>query len=390
VLPRPLIDVLPYPFAEGPVLTGPAGPGHLTVEGRDLVNMASCNYLGFSRDPRVLAAAQDALQRWGLGTAATRTLSGSTTLHRELEQRLGEWVGTEDAVLFSSCWTANAAVFAMLATLAEQARRTLAVYSDRLNHASIIDGIRAQRDAVTHLARYDRADLGDLERQLAARSESVISIIVTDGVFSMEGDQAPLVALLELAEKHEALLVVDDSHGVGVVGVTGRGCAEAQGVLGQVDVVVGTLGKALGGAVGGFAATSAALAAWMRASSRPFIFSNNPPVPVVAGALSALDVLTETREPLDTLRARTQRLRDGITELHLRTVAGNNPIVPIIVGDEERALTMSRSLRHHGVFATSLAYPIVPRGEARLRLQVSAAHTVDDIDLAVAGLREAQ
>lgn len=386
MLPRALVDVLSDLPPDGPVLVGPAGPGHLTVDGADLVNMASCNYLGLSRHPRVLAAAHAALQRWGMGTAATRALSGSTMLHRELEQRLGEWVGTEDSVLFSSCWTANAAVFAALATLAEQARRPLTVFSDRLNHASIIDAIRAQRDTVAHVVRYDRAHLDVLQQQLAAQAQDTVPVIVTDGVFSMEGDQAPLTALVQLAEEHHALLVVDDSHGVGVVGGIGRGCAEAQGVLGHVDVVVGTLGKALGGAAGGFAATSAELAAWMRASSRPFIFSNNPPVPVVAASLTALDVLTESRELLETLRARTRRLREGIAELRLPTVAGDHPIVPIIVGDEEKTVTMSQALRRHGVFATSLAYPIVPRGEARLRLQVSASHTVADIDRALAGL----
>jgi len=386
MLPRALVNALDVPPAAGPSLVGPAGPGHLTLDGDDLVNMASCNYLGLARHPSVLAAAHQALEQWGLGTAATRTLSGSTTLHRDLEQRLGAWVGTADAVLFSSCWTANAAVFAALSALAARSGNALGVFSDRHNHASIIDGIKAQRDKRSQLFRYDRENLDELGRQLAATPPDTIKVIVTDGVFSMEGDQAPLPALLALADRWDALLVVDDSHGVGVVGATGRGCAEAQDVLGQVDVLVGTLGKALGGAVGGFAATTNELAAWMRASSRPFIFSNNPPVSVVAGALAALEVLSTSSEPLDTLRGRTRRLRDGIAALGLPTVAGEHPIVPVIIGAEEAAVEASALLRRHGVFATALAYPIVPRGQARLRLQVSAAHTVEDIDLALTGL----
>lgn len=374
--------------ADAPVVDAADAPGHVQIDGVSLTNMASNNYLGFARDPRVVDTAHDALRRWGLGTAATRGLSGTTTLHRELEERLAAWVGTSDAVLYSSCWTANAAVFEVLAGLAADADNTLAVFSDRLNHASIIDGVQAQRRRVSQVELYDHHHLDDLAGLLAARPSQAVKVIVTDGVFSMEGDQAPLPALLELARVHEALLVVDDSHAVGVVGDTGRGCAQAQGVLGSIDILTGTLGKALGGALGGFAATASPLGALLRARSRPYIFSNNPPVPVVAGALAALDILATDSTPLRTLRARTRQLREGLSEVAISAVPGDHPIVPIIIGDEGVAQRASTSLREHGVLATALSFPVVPRGQARLRLQVSAAHTPHDIDQVLDALQQ--
>lgn len=355
-------------------------PGELRTDDRRMINMASCDYLGLARDLRVIAAAHAALDSWGLGTAATRILTGTTTLHRELEQRLAAWVGCEDAVLHGSCWTANAAVFGTLTALAHQAQTTIAVFSDRLNHASIIDGIRAQRQTVMHLGLYRHEDLEDLRRQLTAHSDSAAKVIVTDGVFSMEGGQAPLEALTELAEQFDALLVVDDSHATGVVGATGRGTAQAQHVLGHVDVVTGTLGKALGGAIGGFVAGPESFTTALRATSRPYVFSNNPPPAVVAGTLAALDIIATSDQPLHTLRARVRQLRAGVRRLGLQTYPGDHPIVPVILGDDARTHAASRRLADAGVFATALTFPIVPRGEARLRLQVSAAHSTAAID----------
>ncbi|MGA6165007.1 aminotransferase class I/II-fold pyridoxal phosphate-dependent enzyme [Amycolatopsis magusensis] len=368
-----------------------SGPGRVQVDDRALVNLASCDYLGLSGDPRVLAAAHQALDRWGLGSAAGRTLSGNTTLHRELEHRLAAWVGCEDAVLHGSCWSANAAVFGTLAALDAQTGSATAVFSDRLNHASIIDAIRTQRRNPSGLILYDHDDVDGLRRGLAEAADEHAKVIVTDGVFSMEGDQAPLAELCALAEEFGALLVVDDSHGTGVVGATGRGSAEAQGVLGRVDVLTGTLGKALGGAIGGFVAGSASFTAALRKHSRPYLFSNNPPPAVVAGALAALDVLENDAEPLAVLRARVRQLRDGVARLRVTTYEGDHPIVPIILGEEDRAAAVSTALLDEGFFTTPLRFPVVPRGTARLRLQVSAAHSATAIDQLLGALaRHAQ
>ncbi|MGI5127937.1 aminotransferase class I/II-fold pyridoxal phosphate-dependent enzyme [Pseudonocardia sp. CA-107938] len=369
-------------------VVGAGRPGRVARGGRELVNMASCDYLGLARHPDVLRAAHAALDEWGLGAGAGRVLSGTTAMHRELEQRLAQWVGAQDAVLHPSCWTANAGVLGVVSGLARRDGRPLALFSDRLNHASIIDGIRAQRAAVD-LTLYDHDDdHAVLRRGLAAAPADSTRVIITDGVFSMEGDQAALPLLTDLADEHEALLIVDDSHGTGVVGPQGRGTAEAQGVLGDVDVVTGTLGKALGGAIGGFVAGPHHLTNAVRALSRPYTFSNNPPPSVVAGALAALDVLAGPDSPLPVLRDRTRRLRAGIAELGLPTFPGEHPIVPIVVGDETAAATVSTTLIDAGIFAPALTYPIVPRGEARLRLQVSAAHDDADIDTALTAIAD--
>lgn len=365
----------------GETLIEAVAPGEVRVAGRTMINMSCCDYLGFARDSRVLDASRAALDVWGLGSAAGRLLSGTTTLHRRLEHCLADWVGCDDAVLHGSCWTANGAIFGALASLAQQAGTSMAVLSDRLNHASIIDTIRAQHSAISRLGLYGREDhLADLRRQLGDVPGDLVKVIVTDGVFSMEGDQAPLAALVELAHEFETLLIVDDSHATGVTGATGRGTAEAQGVLGQVDVITGTLGKALGGAIGGFVAGDKRLMAALRATSRPYTFSNNPPTMVVAGALEALNILHTSDEPLTTLRARVHQLRTGVTQLGLTIHAGEHPIVPVIIGDEDRTRAVSEACLAGGVFATAQTFPIVPRGEARIRLQVSAAHSEADID----------
>ncbi|GAA0955207.1 glycine C-acetyltransferase [Streptomyces rhizosphaericus] len=373
--------------AGSPPLVLEAGPGQIVrIGGRDLVNMASCDYLGFARHPRVVAAARRTLEDWGLGNAAGRVLSGNTVLHRTLERRIASWVGCEDAVLHGSCWNANAAVFGALAVLATQAGSTLTVFSDRLNHASIIDAIRAQHRRVSHLGLYSHHDTADLRRQMQEHAHCDVKVIVTDGVFSMEGDQAPLTALRDLANEFDALLVVDDSHGIGVLGRQGRGTAEEQDCLGDADLISGTLGKALGGATGGFVAASTDFTHTLRSLSRPYTFSNNPPPAVIAGALAALDILQDDTTALHTLRVRTRQLREGVARLGLSTYAGEHPVVPVITGDEKRTQSLAQKLRDEGVFTTPITFPVVPAGEARLRLQVTATHSQTAIDQVITAL----
>ncbi|KAB2340154.1 aminotransferase class I/II-fold pyridoxal phosphate-dependent enzyme [Actinomadura rudentiformis] len=387
------LDAAAAALAGSAVPSGPliqqSGPGRVHVDGRAMVNMASCDYLGLARHPHVLTAAHLAMEEWGLGSAAGRVLSGNTILHARLEERLAAWVGCQEAVLHGSCWTANAAIFAALAALTEQGNTRLAVFSDRLNHASIIDAIRAQRRAVARMVLYGHEDLDGLRHQLAQPADGTVKVIVTDGVFSMEGDLAPLADLCALAEEFEALLIVDDSHGTGVVGAGGHGTAEAHGVLGRVDVITGTLGKALGGAIGGFVAGARHLMTAVRTLSRPYVFSNNPPTAVVAGALAALDILESDPGPLTALRTRVRRLRDGITELGLPTHPGEHPIVPLIVGDEQQTHASAIAMVTADIYVTALTFPVVPRGQARLRLQVSATHSQTDIDRVLAALTQA-
>lgn len=375
-----------------PPLIDSAGPGAAYIDGQRFINLASCDYLGLARHPEVLEAATDALQTWGLGSAATRILSGGTRIHRQLEHRLANFVGGEDAVLHGSCWTANAAVFGTLGEMASRSDTTLAVFSDRLNHASLIDAIRTVRPRVSHLVTYDHDDTGidRLREQLRADTSGGCRVIVTDGVFSMEGDQAPLRSLVDLATEFEALLVVDDSHGTGVLGERGRGSFEAQDVFGEIDVITSTLGKALGGAVGGFVAGSRAFTTALRAVSRPYIFSNNPPYPVVAATLAALDVLERDTSLLMTMRSRIQQLRAGVQDLGLETLPGEHPIVPLMLGSEELAQSVSRQLLDTYIYATPMAFPVVPRGEARIRMQVSAAHSSLDIQDVIAALAVVQ
>jgi glycine C-acetyltransferase len=391
--------MIPVPLATAAAQTEPRtsgvvaeaiAPGQVTVDGRGLVNLASCDYLGFAHDTRIVHAARQALAQWGLGTASTRALSGTTVVHRELESQLADWVGCQDAVLHGSCWAANAAIFGSLATLASTVEASLVIYSDTLNHASIIDALRTQRRSISALHTYQHDDLERLRSLLEQKplhDRHVIGIIVTDGVFSMEGNQAPLAELVHLAQHFEVLLVVDDSHGTGVAGDTGRGTAQAQGLLGDIDVITGTLGKALGGASGGFVAGTDELMSALRAVSRPYTFSNNPPTLVAATTLAAIALLRAGEAPLPTLRDRVAQLRDGIEELGLATPPGQHPIIPIILGDEDQTQHLSHAFSKHGLLATPLTFPIVPRGGARLRLQVSAAHTPEAINRVLDTLR---
>jgi glycine C-acetyltransferase len=305
--------------------------------------------------------------------ASVRFICGTQTLHRRLERRIADFFEVDDSILYSSCWSANEALFA--AVLGEED----AVYSDELNHASIIDGIRLCK-ARRH--RYPHADLDALAGQLAV-DEARHRIVVTDGVFSMEGELARLPELIDLCREHDALLVVDDSHGTGTLGERGRGTAEELGVHGQVDVVTGTLGKALGGAAGGFVAGPSALVTMLRQRSRPYLFSNSLPPPIVGASLTAFDLLEETPELVRRLRENTRFFRDGLSERGFEVRDGAHPVVPIMVGETALAIALSSELLEEGVYISGFGFPVVPHGEARLRAQISAAHDREELSRAV-------
>jgi glycine C-acetyltransferase len=350
---------------------------HVAVADRDpseLLNLCANNYLGLADHPEVIAAATAALERWGFGMASVRFICGTQSIHRELEQRLAEFLGTEDAILFSSCFDANGGLFEALLGPED------AVISDELNHASIIDGIRlckAQR------LRYRNSDLEQLEARLQEASGARYRLIATDGVFSMDGYVARLAGICDLAERHDALVMVDDSHAVGFVGPGGRGTHELHDVIGRVDVLTGTLGKAMGGASGGYVAARGEIVELLRQRSRPYLFSNSIPPPVAGAALAALDLIERSGDLRDTLRTNTAHFRGRMSELGFDILAGDHPIVPVMIGDAALAGRLADALMRRGVYAVAFSYPVVPQGKARIRTQMSAAHTIDELDFAV-------
>ncbi len=360
--------------------------GSVTVGRKKLVMLASNNYLGMSNHPRIRKAAMDGIREYGYGVASARFLCGTQTIHRQLEKKLAAFVGCEDSILFSSSFAANVGFFSAMTNerLGFDSYRDV-IYSDRLNHASIIDGQRLCKSEVTDRKIYAHNDTDDLGRQLAAdRSVSYRHrIIATDGVFSMEGDLAPLPKLIRLAEEHGATLFVDDAHGIGVMGKTGRGIAEHFGLLGKVDVIVGTLGKAIGGAAGGFIAGSTVLVEYMRQKARTYVFSNSLPPAIVTASLAALDLLRKDRSIVTRLHENTEYFRHEIQSLGYTILEGNHPIVPIMLGDAALAQSMSVELQKKGVYIKGLWYPVVPQGEARLRAQISAAHSKEELDRAL-------
>ncbi len=359
-------------------LDSPQGP-RVTMEGRgEIIILSSNNYLALANDPEVVQAGKDGLDRYGGGTASVRFICGTFTVHRELEQALGDLVGTESAVTYASCWNANEGLFATLLGPDD------VVISDRLNHASIIDGMRLAR-SITKCASavYAHSDMTDLAAKLTEHRAARIRVVVTDGIFSMEGDTAKLADIVELAHKHDAMVVVDDSHGTGVLGDTGRGVAEMEGVLGEIDVITSTLGKALGGAAGGFTASSEALCDYLMQRSRPQLFSNALPCTVASSALAAVRRLRAHPELVRTLRDNARYLREQLTVLGFQPLPGQTPIIPVILGETSAAIRMSEMLLDEGVFVTGFGFPVVPRGEARVRCQVSAGHTKDDLDTAL-------
>jgi len=350
------------------------------MEGRgEVLILSSNNYLGLAAEPDVVNAGIDALTRYGAGTASVRFICGTFTIHRTLEQGLARFVGTEASMSYVSAWNANEG---FTATVVEEGDLVL---SDALNHASIIDSIRLAKSITKcQTGVYKHVDLDDLRAKLSASRSAKRRIIWSDGVFSMEGSIAPLPDLLQIAREYDAVLVIDDSHATGVLGQMGRGTAEHFGVLGEVDVITSTLGKALGGAAGGFVAGSAALCDYLTQRSRPQLFSNALPPTVAASSLAAVEFIEAHPERVQTLRDNARYFRERIVEAGFSPLPGETPIIPIIVGETAAAIQMSELLLDEGVFVTGFGFPVVPQGEARVRCQISAAHTRDDLDEAIA------
>jgi len=355
------------------VIGSPQG-ANVAVLDREVLNLCANNYLGLADDPRVVAAAHEALDRWGYGLASVRFICGTQEIHKELESALSDFLGTEDTILYSSCFDANGGIFEALFDERD------AIISDALNHASIIDGIRlckAQR------FRYANRDMADLEAKLKEASSVRYRIVVTDGVFSMDGYLAPLPEICSLAERYNALVMVDDSHAVGFVGAGGRGTPEHHGVMGRVDVITGTLGKALGGASGGYVSGRREMVAMLRQRSRPYLFSNSVPPPIVAASLKVLELMRSASDLREKLRANTAFFRKRMTDEGFDILPGEHPIVPVMIGDAARASRLAELMLERGVYVIGFSYPVVPQGKARIRAQVSAAHSRDDLERAV-------
>jgi glycine C-acetyltransferase len=364
-------------------IESPQAP-RVRMEGRgEVIVLSSNNYLGLSNEPEVVAAGQAALDHYGAGTASVRFICGTFTIHRELEAACARLVGTAASLSFVSCWNANEAVPATL--LGEED----IVISDQLNHASIIDGVRLAK-AITRCqtAVYKHADMTDLEEKLSAAKDRRTRMVITDGVFSMEGAIARLPDIIEICRRHRAVLVVDDSHGTGVLGKTGRGTPEHFGMVGEVDMITSTLGKALGGAAGGFAAATEAVCDYLTQRARPQLFSNALPPTVAASALASIQYLEKHPGLVENLRQNCRYFREQLLASGFHPLPGETPIIPVILGETARAIDMSRQLLEEGVFVTGFGYPVVPQGQARIRCQISAAHTRADLDQALEAIRK--
>ncbi len=364
-------------------LDSPQGP-RVRMEGRgEVVILSSNNYLGLCAVPDVVQAGRDALERWGAGTASVRFICGTFTVHRELEKALARFVGCESSLTYASCWNANEGLCPTVLSEPD------VVISDQLNHASIIDAIRlAKTITKCQTAVYKHSDMADLEEKLRAAGKARRKLIFTDGIFSMEGDVAKLPNLVELARKYDAVLAVDDSHASGVLGKTGRGTAEHYDMLGQIDVITSTLGKALGGAAGGFTAGPDALTDYLTQRSRPQLFSNALPPTVAASALAAVQYVEAHPQLVTRLHQNARYFREQLLSLGFKPLAGETPIVPVILGETAKAIHMSELLLAEGVFVTGFGYPVVPQGHARVRCQLSAAHTRDDLDFALRAFKK--
>ncbi|HEY6783465.1 MAG TPA: glycine C-acetyltransferase [Gemmatimonadales bacterium] len=364
-------------------LDSPQG-ARVKMEGRgEVMILSSNNYLGLCNVPEVVKAGRDALDRYGAGTGSVRFICGTFTVHRELEQALARFVGCESSLSYVSCWNANEGLCPTLLTEQD------IVISDQLNHASIIDSIRLAK-AITkcQTAVYKHSDMADLEDRLKAASGARLRVIFTDGIFSMEGDIARLPEIVALARKYDAVVAMDDSHATGVLGKTGRGTAEHFGMLGQVDIITSTLGKALGGAAGGFTAGPASLTDYLTQRSRPQLFSNALPPTVAASALAAVQYAERHPELVTRLRENAKYFRGRLGELGFKPLPGETPIVPVILGETSKAIQMSEMLLTEGVFVTGFGYPVVPQGHARVRCQISAAHSRDDLDFALGAFKK--
>ncbi len=356
------------------VITTPQNAWIETTQGRRVVNFCANNYLGLADHPDVVAAAHEALDRYGYGMASVRFICGTQSVHKELEAKISEYLGTEDTILYSSCFDANGGLFETLLGAED------AVISDALNHASIIDGVRLSK---AKRFRYANNDMADLERQLQAAADCRFKLIATDGVFSMDGVIADLRTVCDLAERYQALVMVDDSHAVGFVGPRGRGTPELCGVADRVDIITGTLGKALGGASGGYTSGRREIVDWLRQRSRPYLFSNSLPPPIAAASLAVLNML----EHGDALRARLhdnmQFFRESMSQLGFRLLGAGHAIIPVLLGDAKLAGEMAAAMLEEGVYVIGFSYPVVPQGQARIRTQMSAAHSREDVEFAV-------
>lgn len=357
-------------FKNERVLASPQSAHVQVSAGTEVLNLCANNYLGLADHPALVEAAKAALDRWGYGLASVRFICGTQQIHKELERGISQFLGTDDTILYGSCFDANGGLFETLLSEAD------AVISDELNHASIIDGIRLCR---AQRFRYRNRDMQDLEQQLQAASGARRKLIATDGVFSMDGYVAPLKEICDLAERYNAMVMVDDSHAVGFVGPTGRGTPELHGVTERVDIITGTLGKALGGASGGYTSGRAEIIALLRQRSRPYLFSNTIAPPIVAASLKVLDLLTTSDDLRARLRANTQLFRERMAQAGFDILPGDHPIVPVMMGDAHRASALADRLLEKGIYVIAFSYPVVPQGKARIRTQVSAAHTESDL-----------
>lgn len=362
------------------IIEGPQD-ARIDVGGREVLNMCANNYLGLSDHSAIVEAARKSLDEWGYGLSSVRFICGTQAIHKELERKISEFLGTEDTILYTSCFDANGGLFETL--LGEED----AVISDELNHASIIDGVRlckAQR------FRYKNSDMADLEAKLEDAKSARFKVIATDGVFSMDGYIAKLPEICDLAEKHDSLVMVDDSHAVGFMGKTGRGTHEHHNVMDRIDVITGTLGKALGGASGGYTSGKKEIIELLRQRSRPYLFSNSVAPPIVAASIAAIDLLIQSTELRDKLMENTRYFREKITEIGLEVLPGEHPIVPVMFGEAQPAVKMAEALLAKGVYVIPFSFPVVPKGKARIRTQVSAAHSKEDLDFAIEKFREAK
>jgi glycine C-acetyltransferase len=358
--------------AQGPVVT--------LADGREMINLCANNYLGLANHPAVLKAAHEALDHYGYGVASVRFICGTQSVHRELEERLSAYLSMEDTILYSSCFDANGGLFETL--LDDQD----AVISDALNHASIIDGIRLCK---ARRLRYANNDLNELEQALKDSQSARVRLIATDGVFSMDGSIARLKEICDLADRYGALVMVDDSHATGFIGARGRGSHELRGVLGRIDILTGTLGKALGGASGGYVAARKEIVGWLRQRSRPYLFSNSIPPPVAAATLRVLDLLEGSTDLRERLQTNTAYFREALGELGFNLIPGEHPIIPVMLGDAPLAVNLAELVQAQGVYVVAFAFPVVPHGKARIRTQMSAAHTREQLDRVIQAFKSA-
>jgi glycine C-acetyltransferase len=354
-------------------LQGPQGSA-IKVGDREVVNFCANNYLGLANHPDIVASAADGLKKYGYGMASVRFICGTQEIHKQFEAGIARFLGKDDAILYSSCWDANGGLFETI--LGEED----AIISDELNHASIIDGVRLCK---AKRFRYKNCDLADLQRCLQEAKDARFRLIATDGVFSMDGSLAPLPDICTLADKYDALVMVDDSHATGILGLGGRGSAEALGCLERINIITSTLGKTLGGAAGGFTSGSQELVDYLRQRSRPYLFSNAVPPPIILAAMKALELVSKSSDLRDRLHANARMLRAGLEKAGFKIKPGNHPILPVMLGDAALASKMADKLLEKGIYVIGFSFPVVPQGMARIRIQLSAAHTPEQLQRAV-------